>query len=815
MTAVQQELRHFTFGVKGMTCASCAARIQKGLSKVPGVKEATVNLATEKVTVIVDPGQVDLNALRQTVESLGYHVVESTVKLGLVGMTCANCAQKIERKLKSLPGVVEATVNFGTETALVRYIPGVIDVAAMKKAVIDLGYEAFAKEEEGAADAEREAREKEMKRQWRLFLFSAILTVPLLVYMFGELLGFHPPMIFMNPWFQLILATPVQFYAGWQFYVDTWHNLKNKTANMSVLIAIGTTAAYLYSLAVTLWGERLGRSDVYYETGAVIITLIILGKYLEAVAKGRTSEAIKALMGLQAKTARVIRNGQEQDIPVAEVQVDDLVIVRPGEKVPVDGVIVEGRSAIDESMLTGESLPVDKKVGDEVIGGTLNKFGTFTFRATKVGKDTALAQIIRVVEEAQARKAPIQRLADVVSAYFVPAVIAIALITFLGWYLGTGDFTRALLYFTAVLVIACPCALGLATPTAIMVGTGLGAQHGILIRGGEYLEKAYKLNTIVLDKTGTITKGEPAVTDVIPADGSALSPDQLLALTAGAEIRSEHPLAEAIMRGAKEKGLSIPEAQEFEAIPGRGVRALVDGKQVLVGTTKLLTENGVAVGSMLAQKERLESEGKTAMLVAVDAHLAGMVAVADTVKEHSAEAIAALQAMGIEVWMITGDNKRTAAAIAAQVGIKPEHVMAEVLPEDKAAQVSHLKGKGRVVGMVGDGINDAPALASADLGFAIGTGTDVAMETAGITLMRGDLRGIVAAIRLSRQTMRKIKQNLFWALAYNTLGIPVAAFGYLAPALAGAAMAFSSVSVVTNSGLLKRYNPMHGFENRK
>lgn len=815
MTATERALARISFGVKGMTCASCALRIQQRLSKIPGVKEATVNLATEKATVVIEPGQVDLNILRQAVESLGYHVVESTVKLGLVGMTCANCAQKIERKLNSLPGVVEATVNFGTETAFVRYIPDVVDVAAMKKAVADLGYAAFAKEEEeGAADAERQAREKEMKRQWRLFLISAALTLPLLVYMFSELLGFHPPMIFMNPWFQLILATPVQFYAGWQFYVDSWYNLKNKSANMSVLIAIGTTAAYLYSLAVTLWGERLGRNDIYYETAAVIITLIILGKYLEAVAKGRASEAIKALMGLQAKTARVIRNGQEREIPVAEVQVGDLVVVRPGEKIPVDGVIVEGHSSIDESMLTGESLPVDKKVGDEVIGGTLNKFGTFTFRATKVGKETTLAQIIRVVEEAQARKAPIQRLADTVSAYFVPAVIAIALITFVGWYLGTGDFTRALLYFTAVLVIACPCALGLATPTAIMVGTGLGAQHGILIRGGEHLEKAYKLNTIVLDKTGTITRGEPAVTDVIPAEGSALSPDQLLALTAGAEVRSEHPLAEAIVRGAKEKGLSIPNPQEFEAIPGRGVRARVDGKQVLVGTTKLLTENGVEVGSLLPQKEKLESEGKTAMLVAVDGHLAGMVAVADTVKEHAAEAIAALQAMGIEVWMITGDNKRTAAAIAAQVGIQPEHVMAEVLPEEKAAQVSHLKGKGRVVGMVGDGINDAPALAAADLGFAIGTGTDVAMETAGITLMRGDLRGIVAAIRLSRQTMRKVKQNLFWALIYNTLGIPVAAFGYLAPALAGAAMALSSVSVVTNSTLLKRYNPMHGFEHR-
>ncbi|MFZ5827829.1 MAG: heavy metal translocating P-type ATPase [Bacillota bacterium] len=797
-----------------MTCAACATKIQKGLSQVPGVREATVNLATEKATVTMEPGQADPRSLQQKVESLGYQVITGSVKLSLVGMTCANCAQKIERKLNGLPGVLEAVVNFGTETAMVKYLPGAIDVGRMKKAVADLGYEAFAKDEEGAGDAEREAREKEMKRQWYLFIFSAVLTAPLLIYMFAELFGFHPPMIFMNPWFQLVLTTPVQFYAGWQFYTDTWHNLKNRTANMSTLIAIGTTAAYLYSLAITIWGEQLGRNDYYYETAAVIITLIILGKYLEAVAKGRTSEAIKALMGLQAKTARVVRNGEQVDIPVEDVQVDDHVVVRPGEKVPVDGVIVEGRSALDESMLTGESLPVDKKPGDQVIGSTLNKFGTFTFRATKVGRDTALAQIIRVVEEAQTKKAPIQRLADVVSSYFVPAVIVIAVITFFGWYLGTGDFTRSLLYFTAVLVIACPCALGLATPTAIMVGTGLGAQNGILIRGGEQLEKAYKLTTIVLDKTGTITKGEPAVTDVIPAERVFLTPDQLLTITAGAEVKSEHPLAEAIVRGAKEKGLALPDAQEFEAIPGRGVRAVVDGKQVLAGTTKLMAENSVAVGSMLAQKERLESEGKTAMLVAIDGELAGLVAVADTVKETSAEAIAALHKMGIEVWMITGDNKRTAAAIAAQVGISKEHVMAEVLPEEKSAQVSHLKGKGRVVGMVGDGINDAPALAGADLGFAIGTGTDVAMEAAGITLMRGDLRGIVAAIRLSRQTMRKIKQNLFWALIYNTLGIPVAALGFLAPVLAGAAMAFSSVSVVTNSGLLKRFNPMHGFSER-
>jgi P-type Cu+ transporter len=751
---------------------------------------------------------------RSTIEGLGYHVAEATAKLGLVGMTCTNCAQKIERRLGAMPGVLEAVVNFATETARVKYLPGVVAVRDMKQAVTDLGYEAFAKDEGG--DAEKEAREKELKRQWRLFLIAAVLTVPLLVYMFGELLGVHPPMIFMNPWFQLALATPVQFYAGWQFYVDSWHNLKNRTANMSVLIALGTSAAYLYSLAVTVWGSQLGRSDIYYETGAVIITLIILGKYLEAVAKGRTSEAIKRLMGLQAKTARIVRDGTEVDIPVEDVVVDDLVVVRPGEKVPVDGVILEGRSAVDEAMLTGESMPVEKKPGDEVIGSTLNKFGTFKFRATKVGKDTALAQIIRIVEEAQTKKAPIQRLADVVSAYFVPTVVGVAVVTFAAWFLGTGDFTRALLYFTAVLVIACPCALGLATPTAIMVGTGLGAQNGILIRGGEHLEKAYKLNTIVLDKTGTITKGEPAVTNVLPVGPAAqrwqMEPERLLLLAARAEKRSEHPLAEAIVRGAQSSGLELLDPSDFEAIPGRGVRAVVDGNEVWVGTTKLMYENQIAVGAVIAEKERLESEGKTAMIVAVNGDVAGLIAVADTVKEHSAEAILAMGQMGLEVWMITGDNYRTAEAIARQVGIRPDHVLAEVLPEEKATQVSRLKGAGKVVGMVGDGINDAPALAGADLGFAIGTGTDVAMEAAGITLMRGDLRGIVAAIRLSRQTMRKIKQNLFWALAYNTLGIPIAAFGFLAPALAGAAMAFSSVSVVTNSGLLKRFNPMAGFK---
>lgn len=799
-----------TFSLQGMTCANCAAKIQKTLGKLPGVQESVVNFATEKAMVTYEAGAVAPDQFKAAVENLGYQVVETTAKLGLVGLTCVNCAQKIERKLNSLPGVIKATVNFGTESALVHYLAGAVSVSEMKRVVKDLGYEAFSKEEAGAADAEREAREKELKRQWRLFWISAVLTVPLLIYMFGELLRRHPPEIFMNPWFQLAFATPVQFYAGWQFYVDSYHNLKNKTANMSVLIAIGTSAAYLYSLAVTIWGESLGRSDIYYETGAVIITLIILGKYLEAVAKGRTSEAIRKLMGLQAKTARVVRNGDEIDIPVEDVEVGDLVVVRPGEKIPVDGIVREGHSAVDEAMITGESIPVEKKAGDPVTGATINKHGTFKFEATKVGKDTALAQIIKIVEDAQSSKAPIQRLADVVSAYFVPAVVGIAVLTFVSWFIFTGDFTRALLYFTAVLVIACPCALGLATPTAIMVGTGLGAEKGILIRGGEHLEKAYKLNTIILDKTGTITRGEPAVTDVVPVNG--FSETEVLALAGRAEKSSEHPLAQAIVQYAKESGAPMTDPEEFAAIPGHGVRAIIDGRVVLLGNSKLMKESNIDLSEITSRKEDLEGQGKTAMIMAVDGRAAGLVAVADTVKDTSAEAIAVLHRMGIEVWMITGDNQRTAAAIAKQVGIMPEHVMAEVLPEDKAKQVQTLKGRGRVVGMVGDGINDAPALVAADLGMAIGTGTDVAMEAAGITLMRGDLRGIAAAIRLSRQTMRKIKQNLFWALIYNTLGIPIAAFGYLAPIIAGAAMALSSVSVVSNSSLLKRYNPMHGFK---
>jgi Cu+-exporting ATPase len=576
---------------------------------------------------------------------------------------------------------------------------------------------------------------------------------------------------------------------------------------MAVLVALGTTAAYLYSVATTFFAERIGNTEVYYETGAIIITLVLLGKTLETIAKGRTSEAIKKLIGLQAKNARVIRGGREMEIPVEEVEVGDLVVVRPGEKIPVDGVVRDGYSTVDESMLTGESVPVDKKTGDEVIGATINKLGTFKFEATKVGKDTALAQIIKIVEEAQGSKAPIQRMADVISAYFVPAVVVVALITFLAWfyYGAPGDFTRSLLNFTAVLVIACPCALGLATPTSIMVGTGKGAENGILIKSGEYLEKAHKLTAIILDKTGTITKGEPALTDLITAPEYRGYEKDLLQLAGRAEKNSEHPLAQAIVNYAKEKGAVLNDPQQFKAIPGHGVVAEIEGSKVLLGTRKLMQEHNINISGLTADVENLEEQGKTAMLMAVDGKPAGVIGVADTIKENSKEAISRLKEMGLEVWMLTGDNRRTAEAIARQVGI--ENVLAEVLPEDKAQQVEKLRGQGKVVGMVGDGINDAPALVTADVGFAIGTGTDVAIEAADITLMRGDLRGIVAAIRLSRATIKNIKQNLFWALVYNTVGIPVAALGFLNPVIAGASMAFSSVSVVTNALRLRRFKP--------
>ncbi|MEW6723996.1 MAG: heavy metal translocating P-type ATPase [Bacillota bacterium] len=795
-----------TLVVTGLTCAACVKRLEKGLAELPGVSTATVNLATEKAIVVHDES-VTIRQLHEAVKTIGYDLAIAKTRLNIVGMSCAACAARVEKALSRAPGVVSAVVNLATETVSVEYLPMVTGAPELTKAVAEAGYQAVDPATPGEEDTERRAREAEIRRQKRLLVISAILSFPMLLQMTFEIMTVNPLPLLANPWLQLVLATPVQFMAGWHFYVDGYKSVRGGSANMSVLVALGTSAAYFYSLWVTVWGRSIGYHHVYYETGAIIITLVLLGKLLEAVAKGRTSEAIRKLMGLQARTARVVRGGVELDVLVEEVEVGEIIIVRPGEKIPVDGEIIEGNSTVDESMLTGESLPVDKKIGDEVVGATINRYGALKFRATRVGRDTALAQIIRIVEEAQGQKAPIQRLANVVSAYFVPAVVGISLLTFVVWYFFLGaSVTNSLLHTVAVLVIACPCALGLATPTAIMVGTGRGAENGILIKGGEHLEKAHSLTTVVLDKTGTITKGQPELTDVLPTTGDER---ELLRLVASAERGSEHPLAQAIVAAAQKWGLELAEANQFEAIPGRGVRARVGERDVLIGTRRLIAENQIDLAAILPDVERLEGEGKTAMLVAIDGQLAGVVAVADTVKATSRAAVEALRKMGIEVIMITGDNQRTAEAIARQVGI--DRILAEVLPEDKANEVAKLKAAGKVVGMVGDGINDAPALATADVGMAIGTGTDVAMEAADITLMRGDLRGIAAAIKLSRMTMRKIRQNLFWALIYNTLGIPVAAAGLLSPILAGAAMAFSSVSVVTNSSLLKRYNPMGEF----
>ncbi|MGE5590236.1 MAG: heavy metal translocating P-type ATPase [Bacillota bacterium] len=808
-------LQHAAFGITGMTCASCATRIEKGLNKLPGVT-ANVNLALEKATVDYDPKAVKPEDLMKVVTDLGYGVATEKLTLSVQGMTCASCVARVEKALRRTPGVVTAGVNLATERATVEYTAGEVSLKQLIHAVEDVGYHAALLQDKGGADTEKEAREREIRGKMRLFVFSAVLTVPLLLNMVLESLSVHTVLADLT--LQFALGTVIQVVAGAPFYKHAYLNLRHGNANMDVLIAMGTTAAYGYSvynqffspLAAHARAGMGGMVPVYYEAAAVILVLIQLGKLLEAVAKGRTSEAIKKLMGLRAKTARVIRDGREQDISIDDVVVDDIVVVRPGEKVPVDGVVVEGSSAVDESMLTGESLPVEKGVGDQVVGATINKHGAFKFKATKVGKDTALAQIIRMVEDAQASKAPIQRLADVVSNVFVPVVIAIGVVTFLIWYFlvpaawipGGDRLTVALLNMVAVLVIACPCALGLATPTAIMVGTGKGAESGILFKGGEHLEKAHQLNTIVLDKTGTITRGEPDVTDV---EALGMDSDELLRLVAAAEKSSEHPLGQAIVKGAQNRGLALEEPQGFQAIPGHGIEATVAGHSLLVGNRKLMAARGLDTAAIEERMDALENEGKTVMIAAVDGRLTGMVAVADTVKEHSAEAIAQLRGMGLDVVMITGDNQRTARAIARQVGI--DHVLAEVLPEDKASQVEKLKAGGRVVGMVGDGINDAPALATADVGLAIGTGTDVAMEAADVTLMAGDLRGIAAAIRLSKKTMRTIKLNLFWAFIYNVIGIPIAALGYLSPALAGGAMAFSSVSVVSNSLLLKRYDP--------
>ncbi|MGG1151531.1 heavy metal translocating P-type ATPase [Bacillus wiedmannii] len=799
------ERKEANLQISGMTCAACANRIEKGLKKVEGVHDANVNFALEKTKIMYDPQKTNPQQFKEKVESLGYGIVSDKAEFTVSGMTCAACANRVEKRLNKLEGVNGATVNFALESATVDFNPDEINVNEMKSAITKLGYKLEVKSDE--QDGSTDHRLQEIERQKKKFIISFILSFPLLWAMvshFSFTSFIYLPDMLMNPWVQLALATPVQFIIGVQFYVGAYKALRNKSANMDVLVALGTSAAYFYSvyLSIRSIGSSEHMTDLYFETSAVLITLIILGKLFEAKAKGRSSEAIKKLMGLQAKTATVVRDGTEMKILIEEVVAGDIVYVKPGEKIPVDGEIVEGKSAIDESMLTGESIPVDKTIGDVVIGSTMNKNGFLKVKATKVGRDTALAQIIKVVEEAQGSKAPIQRVADQISGIFVPVVVVIAIITFAVWmlFVTPGDFGGALEKMIAVLVIACPCALGLATPTSIMAGSGRSAEYGILFKGGEHLEATHRLDTVILDKTGTVTNGKPVLTDVIVADG--FHEEEILRLVGAAEKNSEHPLAEAIVEGIKEKKIDIPSSETFEAIPGFGIESVVEGKQLLIGTRRLMKKFDIDIEEVSKSMEELEREGKTAMLIAINKEYAGIVAVADTVKDTSKAAIARLKKMGLDVVMITGDNTQTAQAIAKQVGI--DHVIAEVLPEGKAEEVKKLQAQGKKVAMVGDGINDAPALATADIGMAIGTGTDVAMEAADITLIRGDLNSIADAIFMSKMTIRNIKQNLFWALAYNGLGIPIAAFGFLAPWVAGAAMAFSSVSVVLNALRLQR-----------
>jgi len=804
-----------TLPVTGMHCANCVATVERSLKKADGVSDAAVNFASEQATVSFDPARVRPAELVKQVEDAGYGVVTAQVELPITGMTCANCAATVERTLnRKVPGVVQANVNFATERATVEYIPGTASVAAMIDAIEKAGYGVVrAAAQEQLEDVEAQARQAEIADQTRKFWVGVIFALPLFLLSMARdfgLLGAWAHAAWVN-WLFLALATPVQFYTGWDYYVGSYHALRNRTANMDVLVAMGSTVAYVYSIFVLLFPGA--GQHVYFETSAVIITLIKLGKLLEARAKGQTGEAIRRLMGLRPKTARVVRDSAEVDVPIDQVRVGDLVVVRPGERIPVDGIVVEGRSAVDESMLTGEPLPVDKAAGDEIIGATINKQGLLKFEATRVGAETALSQIIRLVREAQGSKAPIQRLADRVAAVFVPAVITIALITFAVWWALGGDFTAAMIRLVAVLVIACPCALGLATPTAIMVGTGIGAELGVLFKNSEALETAHRLQTVVLDKTGTLTVGRPTVTDLVTPGAKGETQDEaqdtVLRLAASAERGSEHPLGQAIVAEAEARELPLADPQEFEAVPGKGIRAQVDGHAVLVGKPEWVGQEGVELGDLASAVDRLQSEAKTAMVVAVDGTPAGVLSVADALKDSSAEAVAELHRLGLEVVMLTGDNRRTAEAIAGQVGI--DRIVAEVLPADKAAQVKTLQADDRLVAMVGDGINDAPALAQADVGVALGTGTDVAMETADVTLMRGDLRSVSQALALSRATMRTIKQNLFWAFFYNVILIPVAAgvlslvpgtpeiLRQLHPVLAAFAMAFSSVTVVSNS----------------
>ncbi len=867
--------------VEGMTCASCVNRIERYLRKVDGVEEANVNLATESASIRFDPDKVTLDKLAAAIEAAGYEPrldlvevsggsltpeaappVESrrTISLDVEGMTCASCVNRIERYLRKVDGVEEANVNLATERATVVARPTVtveqiiaaveaagyeaklrLDGAPLEAAAIAAGPSAPAERAAapsavaGAASApvraEREAVRPAEERTFaqrhladtrRRLIFAALLTIPILGGLARMTVAPFLPALLNDPWFQLALATPVQFYAGWPFYRGAWKVLRHGASDMNTLIAVGTSAAYLYSLAAILVPDFFraaglaseGVPPLYFDTSSAIITLILLGRFLEARARSHTSDAIRKLIGLQPRTARVVRDGLERDVPVEEVVVGDVILVRPGEKVPVDGVVLEGSSAVDESMVTGESMPVTKRPGDEVIGGTLNASGAFRFEATRVGRDTVLAQIVRLVQEAQGSKAPIQRLADVVTGYFVPAVLATAALTFVAWFvLGPQpSFNLALLNTVAVLIIACPCALGLATPTSIMVGTGKGAENGVLFRNAEALERLHKVRVVILDKTGTLTEGRPRVTDVIRA-AEWLDEDEVIRLVAAAEHGSEHPLGEAIVRFAREeRSLELAGVEAFEAVSGQGVAATVEGRRVLVGRPAYLEAGGVDLGRLRETAEELAASGKTPVFVAIDGRAAAVIAIADTLKPGSAAAVVELHRLGLEVVMLTGDNETTARAIARQAGV--ERVLADVRPDEKAAQVRRLQAEGKLVAMVGDGVNDAPALAQADVGIAIGTGTDVAIESAAVTLMSGDLRGLVTAIALSRATLRNIKQNLFWAFAYNVALIPLAAGAFypftgvlLDPIIAAAAMALSSVTVVSNALRLRRFQP--------
>lgn len=811
------------YNIEGMTCASCAQTVEKVVSKVPSVEEASVNLATEKLTVLFDENSANEEAVIKAVDDAGYQVVMpgEHMQYDIDGMTCASCSQTIEKVINKLDGVQSASVNLATEKMVVNFNPSELSSNDIMEAVKNSGYSAKESlSQEAQADLDKEKKEKHIKKMWSRFWQSAVLTVPLLYIAMGEMIGLPipemiHPMVYPERFalLQLALTIPV-LIIGRPFFIVGFRALFKGHPNMDSLVALGTSAAALYSLYGTimvLLGDHHFAMNLYYESAAVILTLITLGKYFEAVSKGKTSEAIKKLMGLAPKTAIVVRDGVETEISVDDVVLGDVIVVKPGDKIPVDGVIVSGTSAVDESMLTGESIPIEKKAGDKVIGASINKNGSFQFEATKVGKDTTLSQIIKLVEDAQGSKAPIAQLADKVSGVFVPIVIVLAILSGVAWYfLGQESWIFALTITISVLVIACPCALGLATPTAIMVGTGKGAENGVLIKSGDALETTHKIETIVFDKTGTITEGKPVVTDILVT--GSLSKDDFLLLAASAEKGSEHPLGEAIVLAAEEKGMTFKEIDNFVAIPGHGIEVEIEKETFILGNKKLMVEKQIDLLDFEEESNQLAKEGKTPMYIANSHELLGIIAVADTIKESSVKAIEKLHRMGLEVAMLTGDNKRTAEAIAKQVGI--DRVLSEVLPEDKANEVKKLQQEGKKVAMVGDGINDAPALAQADIGIAIGSGTDVAMESADIVLMRSDLMDVPTAIELSHATIKNIKENLFWAFLYNTLGIPVAMgllylFGgpLLNPMIAGAAMSFSSVSVLLNALRLKRFKP--------